>query len=138
MHALGRQGVQVGGQGGNQRLAFAGAHLGNLALVKRDTADELDVEMTQTQRALSRLADGGKGLRQQVVGGLAGGEAFTEGRRQRGEVLVLNQLHLRFERIGSVNQALVQAQQPLVAATKEAGEELEHDEESFRQGMEAT
>ena len=86
----------------------------------------------------SRLADGRKGLRQQIIGGLAGSESFAEGCRQGGEVLVLERLHLRFERIGSIDQALVETQQALVAATKEASEKLEHDEESFRQGMEAT
>ena len=72
------------------------------------------------------------------VGGLAGGQAFAERGRQGGEILVLERLHLRFERIGSIDQVLVLTQQALVAATKEASEELEHDEESFRQGMEAT
>ena len=103
-----------------------------------DATDELHIEMTHSQRALGRLADGRKGLRQQIIGGLAGSESFAEGCRQGGEVLVLERLHLRFERIGSIDQALVETQQALVAATKEASEKLEHDEESFRQGMEAT
>ena len=41
VHALSRQGVEVGGQGGHQGLALAGLHLGDAALVEDDAADEL-------------------------------------------------------------------------------------------------
>ncbi len=67
MNALAGQRVQVGRQRGDQRLAFARAHLGDLALVQHDPADELHVEVTHPQRALGGLAHCSKGLRQKVV-----------------------------------------------------------------------
>ena len=43
--ALAREGIQIDRQGSDQRLAFAGLHLGDRALVQDHAADELDVEM---------------------------------------------------------------------------------------------
>ena len=71
MHALAAQGVQVGGQGGHQGLAFTGLHLGDAALVQDDAADELHPVGAQAQHTVGCLTAGGKGLRQQVVQGLA-------------------------------------------------------------------
>ena len=44
MDAFAGQGVEVGGHGGHQGLAFTGLHLGDFALVEHDAADELDIE----------------------------------------------------------------------------------------------
>ncbi len=52
MHALAFEGVEIDRQGGDQRLAFAGLHLGDLALMKHHAALELDVEVTLAERAL--------------------------------------------------------------------------------------
>ena len=78
MHALAVQGVEVGGQGRHQRLALAGLHLGDAALVQHHAADQLHVEMALAQRALGGLAHHGERLDQQVVQGLAGGQALPE------------------------------------------------------------
>jgi hypothetical protein len=59
--------VQVHGQRGHQGLAFSGLHLGDLALVEHHAAHELHVEMPLPYSAPARLADGGKGLGQQIV-----------------------------------------------------------------------
>ena len=67
VHALGRQGIEVGRQGGDQGLALAGAHLGDLAVVQHHAADELDVEVAHAQGADAGLAHHGEGLGQQVV-----------------------------------------------------------------------
>ena len=67
MHALAGQGVEIGEQGGDQGLAFAGAHLGDLAVVEHHAADELDIEVAHVQHPLARLARHGEGLRQQIV-----------------------------------------------------------------------
>ena len=71
VHALAAQGVQVGGQGSHQGLAFTGLHLGDAALVQDDAADELHPVGAQAQHTVGCLTAGGKGLRQQVVQGLA-------------------------------------------------------------------
>ena len=43
VHTAPGQGVQVNRQRGDERLAFAGGHLGNVALVQRHAADELHI-----------------------------------------------------------------------------------------------
>ena len=54
--------IQIHRQGGDQRLAFAGLHLGDLALVQHDAADELHVEMPHFQHAPAGLAHHGEGF----------------------------------------------------------------------------
>ncbi len=71
VYALRGQGVQVGGQGRHQRLAFAGAHLGDLAVVQDHAADELDIEMTHAQHPPAHLAHHGEGIGEQVFQGAA-------------------------------------------------------------------
>ena len=51
----------------DQRLAFAGLHLGDLAFVQHHAADQLDVEMALAERALGGLAHGGEGRHQEIV-----------------------------------------------------------------------
>ena len=69
--ALAGERVEIGGQRGDERLAFAGLHLGDLAAVQHHAADELHVEVPHVQHAASGLADDREGLRQQVVERLA-------------------------------------------------------------------
>ena len=71
MHALAGERVEVGGERGDQRLALAGPHLGDAALVQHHAADQLDVEMALAERPLGGLAHDGEGLDQQVVQRLA-------------------------------------------------------------------
>ena len=78
VHALSRQGVEVGGQGGHQGLALAGLHLGDAALVEDDAADELHPVGLHAQHAPGRLPAGGEGLGQDVVQTLAIGDALLE------------------------------------------------------------
>ena len=78
MHALPRQGVEVGGQGGHQGLALAGLHLGDAALVEDDAAHQLHPVGPEAQHPVRRLPDGGEGLGENVVQGLAVLEAVLE------------------------------------------------------------
>jgi hypothetical protein len=83
------QGIEVGRQGRHQRLALAGAHLGDLALVEHDAADQLDVEVAQAEGAGGRLAHHREGLREQLLEAGAGGQARAQLRGlggQRGSV----------------------------------------------------
>ena len=75
------QGVEVGREGGDEGLAFAGLHLRDLALVKDGAADDLDVEVAHADGATAGLADDGEGLRHEgVEGGLFSGvEGFGVG-----------------------------------------------------------
>ena len=61
------QRIQVNRQCGNQRLTFAGAHLGNLALVQHETADHLHIEVPHAGRAFARFTHDRKRLRQDFI-----------------------------------------------------------------------
>ena len=78
MHALAGQGVQVGGHGSDQRLAFTGLHLGDAGAVQHDAADDLHGVGLHAQHAPVGLAADGERLRQQVVERLAVGIALLE------------------------------------------------------------
>ena len=88
VRALAGQRVQVRGQRRDERLALAGAHLGDLALVQDHAADQLHVEVTQPQRAARGLADDGERLGQHVVERLARGELLAELHGLGGKLLV--------------------------------------------------
>ena len=76
--ALADKRVEVDGQRGDQRLAFAGAHLGDAAIVKNHAADQLHVEGTHAEHAAGSLAHGGEGRNQQVLQIGAVGEILPE------------------------------------------------------------
>ena len=86
--ALALERVQVGGQRGDERLAFAGLHLGDLALVQHAAADELHVEVPHVEHAAAGFADDGERLGQQVVERLALGEPLAELGGLRAQLLV--------------------------------------------------
>ena len=67
MHALAGQRVQIGGQRGGERFAFAGFHFGNTALMQHDAAHQLHTEGAHAQHALGTLAHNGEGFGQQLV-----------------------------------------------------------------------
>ena len=56
MNAFAREGVEVRGQRGDERLAFAGAHLGDLPVVQYHAAQQLHVEVPHAQCALAGFA----------------------------------------------------------------------------------
>ena len=76
--ALALQGVEVGRQRGDEGLAFAGDHLGDVAAVQDDAAEDLHVEVPHVLGAAAGLAAGGERLGQQVVERLALGQALAE------------------------------------------------------------
>ena len=76
--ALAGERVEIDGQGRDQRLALAGAHLGDAAFVQHHAADELDVEGAQAERALGSLAHGREGRNEEVVERGAFGDLLAE------------------------------------------------------------
>ncbi len=76
--ALAVERVQIGGQRGDERLAFAGLHLGDVAAVQHHAADQLHVEVPHVEHAAAGFADDGEGFRQQVVERFAVGDALAE------------------------------------------------------------
>ena len=78
MDALAGERVEIDGKRGDQRLALAGAHLGDAAIVKHHAADELDVEGPHVKHAACGLAHRGEGRHQQIVERGAVGEIGPE------------------------------------------------------------
>ncbi len=72
------QRVQVRREGGNKRLAFAGAHLCDVAEMQGCTPHDLNVVVTLTQRSLGRFAYGCERLGHQIVKALPFGVACLE------------------------------------------------------------
>ncbi len=107
MHVVAGNGVQVAGQGGHQRFAFAGFHLGDLPFVQRHAADELHVEVAQTGGAHTGLPYHGEGLRQQVVEGFAIGVALAELFGLRGQLGIGKGRNLRLQPVNLFHDGLV-------------------------------
>ena len=91
--------VEIDRQRRDQRLAFAGLHLGNLAVVQHHAADHLHVEMALAERALGGLAHGGESRHQDVVERLAVGELLLEFVGARAQRLVGELFELGLQRI---------------------------------------
>ena len=101
--ALPRQRVQIEREGRREGLTLAGAHFSDLAPVEGDSGDQLHVIVPLPEHPLAGLTHGGKGLHQQVIEGLALGQAGFELGRLAREGLVAQGLISRFERIDLVN-----------------------------------
>ena len=97
VHAVAGESVEIARQGGDQGLALAGLHLGHPAEVQRGSTHQLHVVVPLSDLARGGLAHHGEGLDQQVVGGGAVVETFTELDRLAGEVVVGQRLHLGFQ-----------------------------------------
>ena len=55
------QRIQISGQRGDQRFAFAGFHFGDVAFVQHHAADQLHVKMAHFQKAPARFPHQRKG-----------------------------------------------------------------------------
>ena len=78
MDAFAGQCIEIDGQRGDQRLAFAGAHLGDAAIVQHHAADQLHVERAHAEHAACGLAHGGECRHQQIVESGAVGDVLAE------------------------------------------------------------
>ena len=119
--------VEIDRECRDQRLAFAGLHLRNPALVQHHAANKLDVEVALAERALACLAYGGESLDQNVVEGLAVGELLLEVFSARPQRLVGELFQLLFERIDGRDPGVVGADAPLVGRAEQlAGDSANH------------
>ena len=107
VHVVAGDGVEVARERRDERLALARFHLGDLPVMQRDAADELNVEVTQSDGAHARLANGGERLGQKVVERLPVAVTRAKTLGERGELLVRAVLHLRLERVDAIDDALV-------------------------------
>ena len=78
MDAFAGECVEIDRKRRDERLAFAGLHLGDTAFMQHHAADQLHVEMALAEGALGRLAHGGEGRNQNVVQRLAISELPAE------------------------------------------------------------
>ncbi len=92
VYALAGQRIEVGGQRGDQGLALAGAHFGNLALVQHRGADQLHVEVAHPQHAPAGLAHHRERFRQQAVERLALAQALAEQTGLRRQIGIAHRL----------------------------------------------
>ena len=113
--------VQIDSQGSGQGLALAGLHLGNLAFVQHDAADQLHVEVAHAQHPPGRLAANGERFRQQVVQRLARSVPFDEFRGLGLQVLVGHGLHLAGPGVDLVDAGLEALEFALVLGTEYLG-----------------
>ena len=90
--------VQVERLRRDERLPFAGLHLGDVALVEDDAAHQLHVEEADADRALERLPHGRERLEEDVVDVLAVLDPLLELDRLGGELFVAELLELGLER----------------------------------------
>ena len=119
VHALARQGVEVGRERRDEGLALTGLHLGDVALVQGGAAHDLHVEVPLAEGALARLADGGERLREEHVERLALVEALTETLGLVAQLLVGELLEVGLEGIDLLGDALQLLQGPALAGTKQ-------------------
>ena len=61
------EGVQVSGSRRDESFSFAGAHLGDGAVMEHHPAQKLNIEMSQADRTARGLAAQGEGLGQNFV-----------------------------------------------------------------------
>ena len=127
MHALGRERVEINGERGDQGLAFAGLHLGDLAFVQDHAADQLHVEVALADGPLGGLTHGGEGRDQDIVERGALGELLLEVGGARLQGLVGQRRHLGFQRVDGGDPRLIAANPPFIGRTEQlAGNGADH------------
>ena len=124
---LAGEGIEIGGEGRDQRLAFAGLHLRDLAAVQHHAADQLHVEVPHVQRAAAGLADDGEGLGQQVVERLSLPEARPEFVCLGAQLFVRERFDGRLERVDLDNEGGQALQFALVGGTEDFRESFIDD-----------
>src|SRR5262249_46306967 len=105
---------------------FAGAHLGDAAVVEREAADELNVEVPHLERALRGFADHGKGFGREIVQRLAPGQALAELLGLGAQRFVAEGLQGFLEARRPAHRPLVTTDDAIVAAAEEPRQEIEH------------
>jgi len=124
VHALARQGVQVHRQGSGQRLALARAHFGHFAVVQRDAAEHLHVEVAHLHDALAGFAHHSKGFDQQIVERGTIGNAALELVGLGAQIGVAEALQRGLQGVDALHRLAVLLEQAVVAAAEKLGQKL--------------
>ncbi len=127
VHALAGKRIEINRQRGDQRLAFAGLHLGDLAFVQDHAADELNVEVALAERPLGGFAHGGEGRHQQVVELGAVGDLLLEVLGAGLEGLVGERRDLLLQGVDLIDPRLIAANPPVIGRAEQlAGNGADH------------
>ena len=124
VHALARQGIEHHRQGGHQRFAFAGAHLGDLAAVQGHATDELHIEVPHLQRALAGLAGQRKGLGQDFIERGAARHARAQFVGEAAQRRIVHLFEAGLQGIDLLHHLAVLLEQAVVSTAKNRGQEL--------------
>ena len=119
IYALSFQCIQIGGQGGNQSVSFAGTHLSNTALMQDNTTDQLYPIMFHIQNTLGSLPDSGKGLGKNIIQRLPLGQTLFKLLRLFPQLFIAHLLHLRSKSLNLVNRTCNSLKLPFTVGTKQ-------------------
>ena len=114
-----RQRVQIQRGRGDEGLALACLHLGDVALMQDDAAHHLDIEHPLLRLPAARLPHGGERLEQQLVERLAVRQPFAQLDRLRAQLLVRKCLDAGLERRNVLGLLLEALQAPPLADAKD-------------------
>ena len=126
MDALAGEGIEIGGEGGDEGLALTGAHLGDGAGVEHHAAHQLDVEVTHVVGALGSLADNRESFFEQAVERGAVGKALAEFLSLALQRLVGQGLHDRLKRVDPVHPGAEGLEFPVVRGSENLAGNSKH------------
>ena len=124
--AVALEGVEVGGQGGDQRLALTGLHLGDVAEVQRRATHDLHVEVALAEHPAGGLAHGGERLGHEVVEALALGQPLPELVRHALELCVAHRDEVVLDGVDGLRDAFERAEDLALADAEELVENGRH------------
>ena len=116
MHALPRKRFEIGGKSRDERLAFARLHLGDAPLEEADAADDLHMEVTHAEDTSARLAEGSKGVVEDIVERLTVLQAALQDLGLALELAVRHRLVLGFEALDLVRHFIELFEAPAAVA----------------------
>ena len=118
---------QIGGQRRDQRLALTGLHLGDLASVQHDPADELNVEVAHREDPPAGLANRRKCIGQQIVQRFSPIDPLAKGGGLAPELGVGQSTYGFLARVDGVHQWLYALQVACVLRAEDLGQKgVEH------------
>ena len=123
VHAFACERVEIERQRGDQGLALAGAHFGDVAFVQDHPADKLHVVVAHSGGAAAGFANGSEGFGQEIVQRLARFQALAESIRFRAQGFVGEGCELRFQRVDVLYDLLQPGDSALVGITENPLEE---------------
>ncbi len=124
VHAPSAQGVEICRKRSDERLALAGLHFSDLAVVQHHAADELHVEDPHLQRSLPRLPDDGERFRQHGVKLLAVADALAQRDGTRAQLVVGERRRRRLQGVDLADDLSVLLEQALVTAAEYFGKNV--------------